>query len=99
MTPERIEYHPPKKPARRQRIARAIATGGFSELSDQPPLLSDEERTEREAKGYDPTKVQQIVDWVQSQEGIHGEKVAATLRGAINDLVRQVDESEVARDD
>ena len=91
MSIERLEYHLPLrgKQYHLQRIGEIISSGGFSLLDRK------EKRLELESGGYDVGNVQEALDWVE-QRGLDGEKTAAILRGAFNDLIDQVNSQELS---
>ena len=94
MTYEPLEYRPvDEKEIPSQQDEDTFPIVGLSILSVNAPGLTEEQRLEIESLGYDPTTLIPIVNWVQSK-GIAGERAAATIRGAVNDLVGKLNELE-----
>ncbi len=74
------------------KVIDALRTGGLS-LMIEEPVTPDGELEATEAKGFELTVVQSYVDKVQTQ-GPAGERNAAMLRGAFNDLLGQLEQSQ-----
>lgn len=94
MALERIEDHTEQLRDRKPSSLPVDALGIFATAGaapfDKAPVLEDERRAEIEGEGFDPERVQAMIDWVQENNGIAGQIAAAYLRGAFNDLVERV---------
>lgn len=57
--------------------------------------LSIERLREAESEGYDRKRVEKHLDWLEGTMNPNSQLVAASLRGAINDLLDRLDPSHI----
>lgn len=93
MRTERVEDHSDTvKRSRLQRYSEFASTLGFSAcIAESPGALPPQERSEIEGRGFDLNTVQGYIDHLSTLD-VRGERAAAMLRDAFNDLLGQLEE-------